>query len=177
VDGTVEQFALRAGDVVNPLMRPAGILVPADAGRRGIFAGFGQIEAQVMKVGMIGEITCVAQPLTIIPMIVTEVQDLIGAGQVRGTDLLIDPAQITQQGTITVFMEPLYAGGFDKIPPGSQCTANAYTSYHDRLDDENISTVQWVFFHAVDATGLVHAMILRIQALLLPLQTLVLGGH
>ena len=98
VDGTVEQFALRKGDIVNPLMRPAGILVPADAGRRGIFAGFGQIEAQVMKLGMVGEITCVAQPLTIIPMIVTEVQELIAAGQVRGTDLLIDPAQISAAG-------------------------------------------------------------------------------
>jgi len=177
VDGTVEQFALRKGDIVNPLMRPAGILVPADAGRRGIFAGFGQIEAQVMKVGMIGEITCVAQPLTIIPMIVTEVQDLIAAGQVRGTDLLLDPSQITQPGTITVFMEPLYKGGFDKIPPGSHCIANAYTSYHERLDDENITTGQWVFYHVIDTVGLVHAMILRLQALLLPLTTLVLGGH
>jgi hypothetical protein len=31
--------------------------------------------------------------------------------------------------------------------------------------------------HAIDATGLVHAAILRLQALLLPVQTLVLGGH
>ena len=177
VDGTVEQFALRKGDIVNPLMRPAGILVPSDAGRRGIFAGFGQIEAQVMKVGMVGEITCVAQPLTIIPMVVTQVQDLIAAGQVRGTDQLLDPAQATQPGTITVFMEPLYEGGFDKIPPGSHCIANAYTSNHDRLADENIGTAQWVFFHVIDAVGLVHAMILRIQAILLPLKTLVLGGH
>jgi hypothetical protein len=31
--------------------------------------------------------------------------------------------------------------------------------------------------HVVDATGLVHALLLRIQALLLPIQTLVLAGH
>jgi hypothetical protein len=31
--------------------------------------------------------------------------------------------------------------------------------------------------HAVDAVGLVHAMILRIQALILPIQTLVFSGH
>ncbi|MEH2562636.1 hypothetical protein V1289_002263 [Bradyrhizobium sp. AZCC 2289] len=31
--------------------------------------------------------------------------------------------------------------------------------------------------HAVDATGIVHAMLLRIQALLLPIKTLVLSGH
>jgi multidrug resistance efflux pump len=32
VDGTVEQFTLRKGDIVNPMMRPAGILIPAEAG-------------------------------------------------------------------------------------------------------------------------------------------------
>jgi hypothetical protein len=31
--------------------------------------------------------------------------------------------------------------------------------------------------HAVDAVGLVHAMLSRIQALLLPIKTLVLSGH
>ncbi|HTE94887.1 MAG TPA: HlyD family secretion protein, partial [Bradyrhizobium sp.] len=31
--------------------------------------------------------------------------------------------------------------------------------------------------HVVDATGLVHALLLRIQALLLPIKTLVLSGH
>ena len=31
--------------------------------------------------------------------------------------------------------------------------------------------------HAVDALGLVHALILRLQALVLPFQTLVFGGH
>ena len=31
--------------------------------------------------------------------------------------------------------------------------------------------------HAIDAVGLVHAMLLRIQALLLPIKTLVLSGH
>jgi hypothetical protein len=31
--------------------------------------------------------------------------------------------------------------------------------------------------HAIDAVGLVHAMLLRIQALVLPIKTLVLSGH
>ena len=177
VDGTVEQFALRKGDIVNPLMRPAGILVPADAGRRGLWAGFGQIEAQVMKAGMAAEVACIAQPLKIIPMVVTEVQDLIAAGQVRPTDQLIDPVQATQPGTIAVFLEPLYEGGFDAIPPGGHCIANAYTSNHDRLQNEEMGMGQWLFLHVVDTVALVHAMILRVQALLLPVQTLVLGGH
>ena len=43
-------------------------------------AGFGQLEAQVMKVGMVAEATCISMPMTIIPMVVTEVQDLIATG-------------------------------------------------------------------------------------------------
>ena len=34
VSGRVEQFLLRVGDIVNPMMRPAGILIPEDAGQR-----------------------------------------------------------------------------------------------------------------------------------------------
>src|SRR5262249_58595607 len=75
VDGRVEQFLLRVGDVVNPLMRPAGILIPEGAGRRMLQAGFGQIEAQIMKSGMIAEVTCVSKLFTVIPMVVTAVQD------------------------------------------------------------------------------------------------------
>ncbi|MFO0993097.1 MAG: HlyD family secretion protein [Hyphomicrobiales bacterium] len=176
-DGTLEQFTLRKGDIVNPLMRPAGILIPLQAGRRGLWAGFGQIEAQIMKPGMTAEVACSAQPFSIIPMVVTEVQDVIAAGQVRPTDQLLDPLNTAQPGTITVFMEPMFKGGFENIPPGSQCIANAYTNNHDALADPNIGTGKWLFLHVVDTVALVHAMILRIQALLLPVQTLVLGGH
>src|SRR5438128_5654884 len=44
IDGRVEQFTVRTGDVVNQLMRPAGILIPEGAGRNVLQAGFGQIE-------------------------------------------------------------------------------------------------------------------------------------
>ena len=81
-------------------------------------------------------------------------------------------------GTITVFLEPLYEGGLDGIPPGSSCIVNAYTNNHDLLDDPGISTSKWLFLHVIDTVGVVHAGIIRIQALLLPVQTLVLsGGH
>ena len=36
VGGRVEQFGLRVGDIVNPMMRPAGILIPEGAGRRSL---------------------------------------------------------------------------------------------------------------------------------------------
>ena len=90
----MEQFALRVGDIVNPFMRPAGVLIPEGAGRRVLQAGFGQIEAQIMKPGMIAEVTCVSKPWTVIPMVVTEVQDFIAAGQFRGGEQLIDAQQV-----------------------------------------------------------------------------------
>ncbi|WP_336741307.1 HlyD family secretion protein [Aureimonas altamirensis] len=177
VDGRLEQFTLRKGDIVNPIMRSAGVLVPKEAGRTTLVAGFSQLEAQVMKRGMVGEVSCISKPLTIIPVVVTSVQGLIAAGQVQTSDRLIDPQQVTRPGSITVYMEPLFQGGFDHIPPGSSCIANAYTNNHDRLSDPNISASQWMFLHAIDAVGVVHAIILRIHALLLPVQTLVLSGE
>ena len=178
VDGTVQQFVLRPGDIVNPMIRSAGILVPDEAGRAALIAGFGQIEAQVLKVGMIAEATCAARPFTILPMVVSQVQDVIAAGQLRPTDALIDVQSIARPGTITVYLEPLFAGELIGVPPGSSCIANAYTNNHDALADPNIGTGRWFFLHMVDTVGLVHAMILRVQALMLPVRTLVLsGGH
>lgn len=177
VAGTVQQFTLRKGDVLNTMIRPAGILVPEEAGRGTLIAGFGQIEAQVMRPGMVAEATCVGKPFTIIPLVVTEVQDVIAAGQLRPTDQLIDVTQLAKPGTLTVFLQPLFPGGLDDLPPGSSCIANAYTSNHDALADPNIGTLKWIGLHVIDTVGVVHAMILRIQALLLPVQTLVLTGH
>ncbi len=177
VTGTVQQFTLRVGEVVNPLLRPAGVLVPETAGRLGLVAGFGQIEAQVMKPGMIAEATCIGKPFTIIPMVVTEVQDVIAGGQVRASDQLVDVKQLSTPGTITVTLEPLYEGQLADIPPGSSCIANAYTSNHEELQSGKAGTMRSIFLHAVDATALVHAMILRIQAVMLPVRTLVLSGH
>ena len=176
-NGHVEQFTLRPGDIVNPFMRPAGVLIPEEAGRGRLQAGFGQIEAQVMKVGMVAEVTCISKPWTVIPMVVTGVQDFIAAGQVRSGDQLIDAQQVLRPGTILTYMEPLYPGGLDGVTPGSSCIANAYSNNHDIIADKNTGTLRRIALHAVDATGVVHAMLLRIQALVLPIQTLVFSGH
>ena len=176
-DGRVEQFLLRPGDVVNQMLRPAGVLIPDDAGRNRLQAGFGQIEAQVMKPGMIAEATCISRPWVIIPLVVTSVQDFIAAGQFRATEVLIDPQNLQRPGSILVFLEPLYKGGLDGVTPGSTCIVNAYTSNHDVIADPKTGALKGFALHAVDATGLVHALLLRIQALLLPIKTLVLSGH
>jgi multidrug resistance efflux pump len=176
VDGRVEQFLLRTGDVVNPVMRSAGILIPDNAGRA-LSAGFGQIEAQVMKVGMVAEATCISKPWTIIPMVVTGVQNYIAAGQFRGGEQLVEARQVIAPGTITTFLEPLYKGGLEGVTPGSSCVVNAYTSNHELIASKDTGGFKRFTLHAVDAVGVVHAMLLRIQALLLPIKTLVLSGH
>ena len=177
VAGRVEQFALRVGDVVNPLMRPAGVLIPEGAGRGVLQASFNQIEAQVMRVGMVAEATCISKPWAIIPLVVTNVQDFIAAGQFRGGELLVEGANVVRPGTILAFMEPLYPGGLDNVTPGSSCVANAYTSNHDIIAAKETSALKGFALHVVDATGLVHALLLRIQAFVLPVTTLVLSGH
>ncbi|MFY9897302.1 MAG: HlyD family secretion protein [Xanthobacteraceae bacterium] len=177
VSGRVEQFTLRVGDIVNPLMRPAGVLIPEGAGGRSLQAGFDQIEAQIMKVGMAAEVTCVSKPFTVIPMVVTGVQDYIAAGQFRGGEQLIDPQQVTRAGTLLVTLEPMYKGGIDDVTPGSSCIANAYSDNHDTIVAKDTGALRAVALHIVDALALVHALILRLQALVLPFQNLVFSGH
>ncbi len=178
-DGRIEQFVLKVGDFINPFMRPAGILIPtATNRRRQLHAGFGQIEAQVMKVGMIAEAACLSKPLTIIPLVVTDVQDVIAAGQFRAGEQLVDLQQIRQPGTITVYLEPLYEGGLEGVTPGSSCTINAYSSNHERMQTEKLNVFHRAYLHGVDTVGMVHAIILRAQALLMPVKALVFsGGH
>jgi multidrug resistance efflux pump len=177
VDGRVEQFLVRPGDLVAQIMRPAGILIPDEAGRGRLQAGFGQIEAQVMKPGMVAEATCMSKPWVIIPLVITSVQDFIATGQFRSSEVLIDPQNLQKPGSILVFLEPLYKSGLDGVTPGSTCIVNAYTSNHDVIADPKTGALKGFALHAVDATGLVHALLLRIQALLLPVKTLVLAGH
>jgi len=175
-DGVVQQFAVKPGDIVNPMLRPAGVLVP-DIERTRLLAGFGQIGAKVMQVGMTGEVTCIAKPWEIVPVVVTDIQNVIASGQVRSSDTLLDVQHFAKPGSITVTMEPLFPGQLDDLPQGGSCIANAYTSNHEALQAADLGTLQRLGLHAIDAVGVVHAMILRIQALLLPVQTLVLGGH
>lgn len=177
VSGRVEQFTLRVGDVVNPLMRPAGVLIPDAAGQRGLQAGFDQIEAQIMTNGMAAEVTCVSKPFSVIPMVVTGVQDYIAAGQFRGGEQLIDPQAVTRAGTLLVTLEPLYKGGLDGVTPGSSCIANAYSDNHDIIAAKDTGVLRGFALHVVDALALVHALILRLQALILPFQNLVFSGH
>jgi multidrug resistance efflux pump len=178
VTGRVEQFGLQVGDYVSPLLRPAGILVPSHSGRDRFEAGFNQMAAQVIKPGMIGEIGCMTRPFKVIPVVVVSVQDVIPSGQIRPSDEIRDLQYNTVPGTLTVYLEPLYEGVADRIPPGSTCLANVYTDNHHKLEDENLGFWNKAFLHVVDTIGVVHAAGLRLRLILMPVNTLVLtGGH
>jgi hypothetical protein len=56
-------------------------------------------------------------------------------------------------------------------------SANAYSSNHELLASKDVGTLRRFVRHAVDAVSVAHAMILRIEALVLPVKTLVLSGH
>jgi multidrug resistance efflux pump len=179
VDGRVDQFVLRVGDIVQPapVTRAAGILIPEGAGENRLFAGFNQLEAQVLTVGMLGEATCISKPMAIIPLVVTKIQNVIAAGQITGSNILTEMQKIGPPGTVLAFLEPLYPDGLDGIPPGSSCIANVYSEHHKQLESKNIGALEKIYLHIVDTVALVHALVLRLQAIALPLKTLVFGGH
>jgi hypothetical protein len=61
--------------------------------------------------------------------------------------------------------------------PGSSCIANAYSNNHDELTRKDIGFGRWLYLHIVDAVAVVHAMILRVHAAILPLKILVFSAH
>jgi hypothetical protein len=158
------------------MMRSAGTFIPEGAGQQALKASFGQIEAQVMRVGMVAEATCISKPWTIIPMVVAGLQSYIPAGQFRG-EQLVEAQQVVAPGTILTFLEPIYQGGLDGVTPTTSCVVNAYTSNHDLIASKDTGALKRFALHVVDATGLVQAMLLRVQALLLPIKTLELSRH
>ena len=76
-----------------------------------------------------------------------------------------------------MFLEPIGKNGLADVTAGSSCIVNAYTSNHEAISSKDTGAFKRFVLHAIDAVGLVHAMLLRIQALVLPIKTLVLSGH
>jgi multidrug resistance efflux pump len=182
MDGRVYQFVLRVGDIIQPapFFKAAGILIPDNAGQDRLLAGFDSIEAQVLKTGMAAEATCMTKPMAVIPLVISNVQSVIAAGQITATDQLTDLSKF-KPGTVTVTLEPLYDGVLDDVPPGSSCIVNAYSNNHDLIASGKIGTLEKIYLHGVDAVALIHALIIRMQAIVMPLKVLVFanfgGGH
>ena len=115
--------------------------------------------------------------MTIIPLTVTKVQDVIAAGQILETNQLTELQKIGPPGTILAFLEPLYPGVLDGVPPGSSCIANVYSNNHELIESKDTGSLKRIYLHIVDTVALVHALVLRLQAIILPLKALVFGGH
>lgn len=172
-DGTVKQFKLKPGDLVNPILRPAGILVPTTSGVGRFQAAFKQISAPVLRTGMVMEITCASKPLTIIPMVITEIQGAISSGQLRPTDQLIDLQDRVRPGTVLATLEPIYQGHADEVPPGSTCVGVAYTSHDREIAAGEIKGFRRFLVSIVDGMGIANAIVIRGQTLFLPIRALV----
>jgi hypothetical protein len=110
-------------------------------------------------------------------MVVTNVQPVIASGQTRPADQLIDIQDRARPGTLSVQLQPLYPDGMTGIVPGTKCIANAYTNSHELLASGELGFWGSLYYHMVDAVGVVHAIILRIQALIIPVNLLVFAGH
>ena len=173
VDGTVTQFLLKPGDIVNPILRPAGILVPTVTGQGRMVAAFGQISSSVLKRGMLVEITCASKPLVVIPMVVDEVQGVIAAGQFRPGDQLVDQQDRVRPGTVTTFLAPVFPEHMETLPPGSACIGVAYTSRAAEIEAGEISGFSALIARIVDGMGIANAIVLRAQAIILPVKVLV----
>ncbi len=115
--GTIEQFLLQPGDIVSPIMRPAGIPVPERSGRGRFLAGFRQVSVPVLKIGMTDEIACASKLFTAIPIVVVAVQDVISSTQFRPGDRLVDLQDLARPVTILVSIVPLYESQTDGIGP------------------------------------------------------------
>lgn len=94
-----------------------------------------------------------------------------------GGEQLTDVQNSGTEGSVLVYLEPLYSGGIDAVTPGSNCVANLYSNHHKEIAAEGTSTVRRIGLHVIDALGLVHAMLLRVQVVAMPVKTLVLSGH
>ena len=176
VDGTMKQFLLKAGDIVNPILRPAGVLVPTVTGQGHYIAAFSQISASVVKPGMLVEITCASKPLTVIPMIVEDVQSVIAAGQFRPGDVLLDQQDRRRPGTVTAFLAPIYPKHLENVPLGSSCVGVAYTSRAKEIEAGEITGFSAFVASVVDGMGIANAIVMRAQTILLPVKALVFAG-
>ncbi len=177
VAGSVQQFTLQPGGIVKSMVRPAGILVPTGGRSRGPHRGFRADRGTSDETGNDRRGDLRRQALH-------HHSDRWSSPSFRMSS---PPGNCGRR--ISLSMSSKWAGNADRLsgaalcwrarrrPTGASCIANAYTNNHDALADPDIGTTRWLYLHMVDAVAIVHAGIIRMQALLLPVQTLVFSGH
>ena len=87
--------------------------------------------------------------------------------------MLLDQQDRTRPGTVTAFLTPIFPQHLDGIPPGSACVGVAYSSRAKEIDAGEITGLSAFIARIVDGMGIANAIVLRAQAILLPVKTLV----
>ena len=118
-----------------------------------------------------GEQTAVPPQLS--SAMVQSPEGAISTGQLRPTGQLIDIQDRVRPGTIMAVMEPVFTGHADTIPPGSACAGVAYTSREAQRESGEVSGFSALISAIVDGMGIANALVIRGQALLLPVKVLV----
>ena len=72
-----------------------------------------------------------------------------------------------------VVMEPVFKGHANSIPPGSACVGVAYTNRAAEREAGEITGFSAFISAMVDGMGIANALVIRGQALLLPIRVLV----
>lgn len=139
-------------------------------------AAFGQISANILRRGMLVEITCASKPLSVIPMVVDDLQGAIAAGQFRPGDALLDLQDRARPGTVTAFLAPLYPEQVADVPLGSACVGVAYSNRSEQIANGEISGFSAFITRIVDGMGIANALVIRGQAIILPVKVLVFSG-
>ena len=105
-----------------------------------------------------------------------EIQRAIAGGQFRPGDALVDLQDQRRPGTVSVFLSPVFEGHTAGIPPGSTCVGVAYTSRDAEIAAGKITGLSVLVTRIVDGMGIANAIVLRAQAILLPIRALVFSG-
>jgi len=110
-------------------------------------------------------------------MVVTNVQTSIVGGQLRPTNQMVYFQDYTRAAALTVKSEALYDNGLERVLPGRKCIVNACTSNQEPIVTAELGTREFLYYHMIDAVGIVHVLILRIESRIVPVENLVFSGH
>ena len=73
-------------------------------------------------------------------------------------------------------LEPAFDGHADLIPPGSNCVGVAYSSHAQAIEAGEIRGIKAVALKLADGMGIANAIVIRAQAILLPIRNIVFSG-
>ncbi|WMS43456.1 biotin/lipoyl-binding protein [Acuticoccus sp. MNP-M23] len=162
VAGTIQQLTLNVGARAGQTnLGPAMLIVPD--GPLQITAGFAQAARSVLHTGMAAEVVCysrlnVMMTDAVLPARIVRIQNVIAAGQIAPTGQLLEPSSVANEGDVVVNLALEYPEHEALLPRGSSCIVQTYTTHlSGPLEGGLVS-------HAVEAMGVIKAVLLRTKA-------------